>query len=36
MSVHIKEVLVQWKDTNPEYATWESSTILQQFHHLKH
>jgi hypothetical protein len=31
----IKEVLVQWKDTNPEDATWEPATILQQFPHLK-
>jgi hypothetical protein len=31
----IKEVLVQWKDTPPEDATWESATILQQFPHLK-
>jgi hypothetical protein len=31
----IKEVLVQWKDTQPEDATWESTTILQQFPHLK-
>jgi hypothetical protein len=31
----IKEVLVQWKDTTPEDATWESTTILQQFPHLK-
>eukprot|EP00253_Pinus_taeda_P013402 PITA_13402 len=27
----IKEVLVKWKDTFPEDATWEPSTILQQF-----
>jgi hypothetical protein len=27
----IKEVLVQWKDTNPTDATWEPATILQQF-----
>jgi hypothetical protein len=27
----IKEVLVQWKDTQPEDSTWESTTILQQF-----
>ena len=25
----IKEVLVQWKDTNPTDATWEPTTILQ-------
>jgi hypothetical protein len=31
----IKEVLVQWKDTNPIDATWEPTTILQQFPHLK-
>jgi hypothetical protein len=31
----IKEVLVQWKDTTPAYATWEPATILQQFPHLK-
>jgi hypothetical protein len=31
----IKEVLVQWKDTNPADATWEPATILQQFPHLK-
>jgi hypothetical protein len=31
----IKEVLVQWKDTNPTDATWEPATILQQFPHLK-
>ena len=24
----IKEVLVQWKDTNPKDATWEPTTIL--------
>ena len=27
----IKEVLVKWKDTSPEYATWEPTTIPQQF-----
>eukprot|EP00253_Pinus_taeda_P024899 PITA_24899 len=27
----IKEVLVEWKDTSPEDATWELATILQQF-----
>jgi hypothetical protein len=31
----IKEVLVQWKDTTPADATWESTTILQQFPRLK-
>jgi hypothetical protein len=31
----IKEVLVQWKDTTPADATWEPTTILQQFLHLK-
>jgi hypothetical protein len=31
----IQEVLVQWKDTPIEDATWESATILQQFPHLK-
>jgi hypothetical protein len=31
----IKEVLVQWKDTTPEGATWDPDTILQQFPHLK-
>jgi hypothetical protein len=31
----IKEVLVQWKDTTPADATWEPTTILQQFPHLK-
>jgi hypothetical protein len=31
----IKEVLVQWKDTTPTDATWEPTTILQQFPHLK-
>jgi hypothetical protein len=31
----IKEVLVQWKDTTPIDATWEPTTILQQFPHLK-
>jgi hypothetical protein len=30
----IQEVLVQWKDTPPEDATWELATILQQFPHL--
>jgi hypothetical protein len=30
----IKEVLVQWKYTTPEDATWEPDTILQQFPHL--
>jgi hypothetical protein len=31
----IKEVLVQWKDMTPADATWEPTTILQQFPHLK-
>jgi hypothetical protein len=31
----IKEVLVKWKDTTPKDATWEPTTILQQFPHLK-
>ena len=31
----IKEVLVQWKDTTPADATWEPTTILQRFPHLK-
>jgi hypothetical protein len=31
----IKEVLVQWKDTTLADATWEPTTILQQFPHLK-
>jgi hypothetical protein len=31
----IKEVLVQWEDTTPADATWEPTTILQQFPHLK-
>ena len=31
----IKEVLVQWKDTSPEDATWEPTSILQQFPHLQ-
>jgi hypothetical protein len=31
----IKEVLFQWKDTTPIDATWEPTTILQQFPHLK-
>jgi hypothetical protein len=30
----IKEVLVKWKDTSPEDATWEPATILQQFPQL--
>jgi hypothetical protein len=30
-----QEVLVQWKYTPPEDATWEPTTILQQFPHLK-
>ena len=31
----IKEVLVWWKDTTPTDTTWEPTTILQQFPHLK-
>jgi hypothetical protein len=31
----IKEVLVQWKYMTPTDATWEPTTILQQFPHLK-
>jgi hypothetical protein len=31
----IKEVLVQWKDTILADATWEPTTIMQQFPHLK-
>jgi hypothetical protein len=31
----IKEVLVQWKYMTPTNATWEPTTILQQFPHLK-
>jgi hypothetical protein len=31
----IKEVLAQWKDTTPTDATFEPTTILQQFPHLK-
>jgi hypothetical protein len=31
----IKEVLFQWKDTTLADATWEPTTILQQFPHLK-
>jgi hypothetical protein len=31
----IKEVLFTWKDTTPTYVTWEPTTILQQFPHLK-
>jgi hypothetical protein len=31
----IKEVLIKWKDTSPEDATWEPTTILQQFLHLQ-
>jgi len=27
----IREVLVKWKDTSPEDATWEPATILQPF-----
>jgi hypothetical protein len=31
----MKKVLVQWKYTTPADATWEPTTILQQFPHLK-
>eukprot|EP00253_Pinus_taeda_P036274 PITA_36274 len=31
----IKEVLVKWKDTSPEDATWKPATILQQFPQLQ-
>jgi hypothetical protein len=31
----IKEVLVQWKYTTLVDATWEPTTILQQFPHIK-
>eukprot|EP00253_Pinus_taeda_P023975 PITA_23975 len=31
----IREVLVKWKDTSPEDATWEPATILQQFLQLQ-
>jgi hypothetical protein len=31
----IKEVLVQWKDKTLADATWEPTTILSQFPHLK-
>ena len=31
----INEVLVEWKDTSPEDATWEPTSILQQFPHLQ-
>ena len=31
----IKEVLLQWKDTSPEDATWEPTSVLQQFPHLR-
>eukprot|EP00253_Pinus_taeda_P026428 PITA_26428 len=31
----IKEVLVKWKDTSPEDATWEPTTILQHFPQLQ-
>ena len=27
----IKEVLIKWKDTSPDDATWEPAAILQQF-----
>eukprot|EP00253_Pinus_taeda_P023695 PITA_23695 len=31
----IKEVIVKWKDTSPEDATWEPATVLQQFLQLQ-
>eukprot|EP00253_Pinus_taeda_P034508 PITA_34508 len=31
----IKEALVKWKYTSPEDATWEPTTILQQFPQLQ-
>eukprot|EP00253_Pinus_taeda_P017743 PITA_17743 len=31
----IKEVLVKWKDTSPDDATWDPATILQQFPQLQ-
>eukprot|EP00253_Pinus_taeda_P010611 PITA_10611 len=31
----IKEVLIKWKDTSPEDATWKPATILQQFPQLQ-
>ena len=31
----IKEVLIKWKDTTPTNATWEPTTIMQEFPHLK-
>eukprot|EP00253_Pinus_taeda_P016774 PITA_16774 len=31
----IKEVLVKWKDTSLDDATWEPTTILQQFPQLQ-
>jgi hypothetical protein len=31
----IKEELIQWKDTTPLDATWEATTILNKFPHLK-
>eukprot|EP00253_Pinus_taeda_P027615 PITA_27615 len=31
----IKEVLVKWKDTSPEDATWEPTTVLLQFSQLQ-
>eukprot|EP00253_Pinus_taeda_P014706 PITA_14706 len=31
----IKEVLVEWKDTSPENATWELATVLQRFSQLQ-
>jgi hypothetical protein len=31
----VKEVLVQWKETTPEDATWEPTTILEELPHFK-
>eukprot|EP00253_Pinus_taeda_P026833 PITA_26833 len=31
----IKEVLIKWKDTSPEDATWEPTTVLQHFPQLQ-
>jgi hypothetical protein len=31
----IKEVLIKWKYTTPGDATWEPTTILHQFAHIK-
>ena len=32
----IYEYLIQWKDTSPKYATWEPSTMFQQFPQCQH